>query len=155
MVNFIEKRKQTVGFISESSSNEEHDVIQGAAPCRVCVEVEKRCRHLRSPCVETPSCQEIPCSIASAIVTARLKCAPEIFPNARMRASRAAPVAIVFASRAIATLPASRSAMIPEPTTAATKNAVPTNSAAARLRNATSGMREWSHIAMRFAAYLW
>ena len=51
MVNFIEKRKQTVGFISESSSNEEHDVIQGAAPCRVCVEVEKRCRHLRSPCV--------------------------------------------------------------------------------------------------------
>jgi hypothetical protein len=43
----------------------------------------------------------------------------------------AAPVAIVFASSASAAFPpASRSAMIPEPTTAATKNPVPTNSAA-------------------------
>ncbi len=40
---------------------------------------------------------------------------------------------MVLASRAIATLPpASRSPMIPEPTTAATRNPVPRNSAAAR-----------------------
>src|ERR1700723_1214878 len=41
-----------------------------------------------------------------------------------------APVAIVFASRAMATFPpASRSPIMPEPTTAATRNALPTNSA--------------------------
>src|SRR6202007_2472606 len=66
--------------------------------------------------------------------TTGLKCAPEIGPNVRIRAISAAPVAIVFASNANATLPfASRSAMIPEPITAATSNNVPRNSAVRRL----------------------
>jgi hypothetical protein len=47
----------------------------------------------------------MPFSIASAIDTTGLKCAPEIGPNARISATSAAPVAIVFASRAIATSP--------------------------------------------------
>src|SRR6266700_2099138 len=48
-------------------------------------------------------------------------------------ATSAAPVAIVFVSSASATFPPdSRSAIIPEPTTAATRNAVPRNSAATR-----------------------
>lgn len=47
----------------------------------------------------------------------------------------AAPVAIVLASNACATLPfASRSAMMPEPTTVATRSKVPNNSAANRPR---------------------
>src|SRR5207244_2853240 len=51
-----------------------------------------------------------------------------------MSATSAAPVAMVFASSASATFPADkRSAIIPEPTTAATRNAVPRNSAATRL----------------------
>jgi hypothetical protein len=51
---------------------------------------------------------------------------PEIGPNVRTSAASAAPVAIVFASSASATFPpASRSAMMPEPTTAATRNPVP------------------------------
>src|SRR5262252_5454555 len=62
-----------------------------------------------------------------------LKCAPEIGPNVRIRAMRAAPVAIEFASRAIATFPAaSRSPMMPEPTMAASNRAVPTASLVAR-----------------------
>ena len=39
------------------------------------------------------------CSTASASVTAGFKCAPEIGPNVRMRATNAAPVVIVFAMR--------------------------------------------------------
>ena len=66
---------------------------------------------------------------------AGLKCAPEIGPNARMSATSAAPVASVFASSASATFPpASRSPMMPEPTTAASSIAVPTASATARRR---------------------
>src|SRR6266403_1447375 len=55
-------------------------------------------------------------------------------PNVRIRAMSAAPVAIVFASNANATFPpASRSAMIPDPTTAATSSSVPRHSAVRRL----------------------
>ena len=57
-----------------------------------------------------------------------------MLPNVKMRAIRTAPVATVFAKRARAMFPPeSRSAMMPEPTTVATRNAVPTNSAMARL----------------------
>src|SRR5579863_7766395 len=73
-----------------------------------------------------------PC-IASASVTAGLKWAPEIGPSARISATRAAPVARELASSARATFPpASRSAMIPDPTTAISRNAVPNASLAAR-----------------------
>ena len=58
---------------------------------------------------------------------------PEIGPKAKMSATRAAPVAIVFAKSAIATLPpANRSPMIPDPTTEASNRAVPTASATTR-----------------------
>ncbi len=54
-------------------------------------------------------------------------------PNVRIKATSAAPVAIVLARRAIATFPADRrSPMMPEPTTAATRNPVPRNSEAER-----------------------
>ncbi len=42
----------------------------------------------------SPPCQ------ASARVTAGLKCAPEIDPNAKIKATKAAPVATVFARSA-------------------------------------------------------
>src|ERR1700677_4244984 len=77
--------------------------------------------------------QAMPRCEASANVTAGLKCAPEMGPNASISATRAAPVAIVFARRATATFPpASRSPMIPDPTTAANRKAVPRASATAR-----------------------
>src|SRR5450755_4475508 len=70
---------------------------------------------------------------ASASVTAGLKWAPLTGPNVRMSATRPAPVATVFASSAMATFPpAKRSAMIPEPTTVAKRNAVPIASDARR-----------------------
>src|SRR6202163_4605421 len=73
----------------------------------------------------TPPCQ------ASASVTAGLKCAPDTGPNVRISATSAPPVASAFASSASPTFPPhKRCAMIPEPTTAASRNAVPVNSAA-------------------------
>ena len=78
--------------------------------------------------------QDKPPSKASATDTTGLKWAPEMDPKVRIRATSAAPVAIVFASNANATFPpASRSAMIPDPTTAATSSSVPRNSAVRRL----------------------
>src|SRR4029453_9232605 len=74
--------------------------------------------------------QVIPPCDASASDTAGLKCAPEMGPNVRINPTGAAPVASGFASSAMATLPpASCSPMIPEPTTAASRKAVPRASA--------------------------
>ena len=68
------------------------------------------------------------------MVTTGLKCAPLIGPNVRISATSPAPVAMVLASSAIATFPpASRSPMMPEPTTVASRNAVPTASLVAFL----------------------
>src|SRR5690349_24192726 len=87
---------------------------------------------------------------ASASVTAGLNCAPEIGPKVNMSASSAAPVASVLAKRAIAVLPAaSRSPMIPEPTTAASKKAVPTASATTRFRNGCFTRYSYSFRAAR------
>jgi hypothetical protein len=62
-------------------------------------------------------------------VTAGLKWPPEIGPNVRIKATSVAPVVSVLARRAMATVPAARrSPMMPEPTTAASKKAVPTAS---------------------------
>src|ERR1700730_17098497 len=63
----------------------------------------------------------------------RLKCAPEIGPNAKIKVVNAAPVASVFASNAMPMFPpASFSPMIAEHTTVAKSNAVPRASAATR-----------------------
>src|SRR2546423_12064885 len=78
----------------------------------------------------------IPRRHASANVTAGLKCAPEIAPNVRIRATSVAPVAIVLASSAMATLPPDkRSPMMPDPTMAASNSAVPNPSDATRRAN--------------------
>src|SRR5687768_2000434 len=80
-----------------------------------------------------------PCDAAASVTTGFI-CAPEIGPKARIRHSRAAPVARLFASSAMATFPPdSRSPMMPEPTTAQTSSAVATNSAAAARPLVTTG----------------
>ena len=78
--------------------------------------------------------------LASASVTAGLRCAPETGPKARISATSAPPVASEFASSASATFPpASRSPMIPEPTTATSSSAVPQASATARRESPLTG----------------
>src|SRR6202453_1035485 len=105
--------------------------------------------------------QAMPRCEASANVTAGLKCAPEMGPNASISATRAAPVAIVFARRARATFPAaSRSPMMPDPTTAASKKAVPSISATARRatlllgRGFTAGFDSSDESAHKFVSHL-
>ena len=62
--------------------------------------------------------------------TAGLKCAPLTGPNTSIRMYSPPTVASVLASSAMATLPpARRSAMMPEPMTMASSNAVPSASA--------------------------
>src|ERR1700680_1474709 len=75
-----------------------------------------------------------------------------------MSATRVEPVAIVLASSAIATFPpASRSPMMPEPTTAASRKAVP--SASATARRATALLRSRFNRAGKtppeFVFHLW
>ena len=62
-------------------------------------------------------------------------------PNVRISAISAAPVAKVFASKARPTFPPqSRSAMMPDPTTVATRSPVPSASEVTRLARATLGL---------------
>src|SRR5579859_5944148 len=76
----------------------------------------------------------------SANVTVGFRCAPEMRPSARMRATRAAPVAIEFSSSCRPTsCGLSRWAAIPEPTMAMRSSAVPTNSATARRNIGATG----------------
>ena len=83
----------------------------------------------------------MPPRIRSASVTTGLKCAPDTDPNARINATSPAPVAIEFSSSCSPTSSGDRRcAAIPEPTTIATRNAVPTASAVARRARSASCM---------------
>src|SRR5882672_8963364 len=71
--------------------------------------------------------------------TAGLKCAPLTGPNTSMRTYRPPTVASALASRAMAMFPPDRrSAMMPEPITTASNNAVPRSSANSRCRTVLS-----------------
>ena len=78
-------------------------------------------------------------------LTAGLKCAPEIGPNTEIRTISAAAVAIVLHNSASAISSVRLSAMMPEPTTAATRRQVPANSAVRR--RARFSMRSVLHPA--------
>src|ERR1700752_1287445 len=118
-----------------------------APPARLCCEKETRLRPNITFAIITPAMAPTIlaatygpkslqlsslCNVADK-ETIGLRCAPEIWPKVRIKATRAAAVAIVFANKASATLlPESRSAMIPDPTTAATRKPVPKASATRR-----------------------
>src|SRR5438270_7457063 len=69
----------------------------------------------------------------SASVTTGLKWAPDTDPNARISATSPPAVAVEFSSNCSPTSPGdNRTAAIPDPTTTATSNAVPTASAVRR-----------------------
>src|SRR5689334_17664973 len=79
---------------------------------------------------------------ANARLTAGLKCAPDTGPKIRISTTRMAPVGKVLQRSASAPLPPdSFCAMIPEPMTAASRKAVPRNSATSRrLRSGFTGL---------------
>src|SRR5262245_31260258 len=77
--------------------------------------------------------QEIPPRNAIARLTAGLKCAPETGPRIKISTVSIAPVGRVLHSKASAPFPPDRRcAMMPEPITVASKNAVPIASEMAR-----------------------
>jgi hypothetical protein len=87
---------------------------------------------------------------ANARLTAGLKCAPESGPKIRISTTKIAPVGMVLHRSASATFPPeSLSAMMPEPTTAASRNAVPSHSA--KMHRASDGIR-WPKSVDRRAA---
>src|SRR5689334_15677892 len=91
-----------------------------------------------APTYTSASVVAIPPRMRSASVTTGLKCAPDTAPNARMSATSAAPVAIEFSSNCNPVSSGdSRCAAMPEPTTAATRSAVPVASAVARRARST------------------
>ncbi len=79
-----------------------------------------------------PSRRPISLRMTKAIVTAGLKWAPDIGPSARIITNRMPPVASAGGSRTPGTSAASRDPMIPDPTTVASRNAVPAASANTR-----------------------
>ena len=77
-----------------------------------------------------------------------MKCAPEIGPRIVISTTSIAPVAMVLPSSARAMSLVSVSAMMPEPTTVATRSAVPSASAASlRGRSKVTAMAQAASVA--------
>jgi len=134
----IAASKPNVAIISEANC---------AGPLRTCWEIcnsgvsNMKCA-VSMPTSAPPNCAnaynmpsrvEITPCIRNDNVTAGLKCAPDTGPKIKISTTSIAPVASVLPSSASAIFPpASRSAMMPDPITAASRNALPVNSAARR-----------------------